>query len=126
MEPVFLTKLVSNNNDWLSVRQATIAENIANANTPGFHARDLEPFTSVISKTQLAMTATHAGHLGQMMEVSRPSDVEKADSWTVTHSGNSVSVEQELMKAGEVARDHSLNASIAKSFHRMYLAAVKS
>jgi hypothetical protein len=30
------------------------------------------------------------------------------------------------MKAGEVARDHSLNASIAKSFHRMYLAAVKS
>ena len=36
MEPVFLTKLVSHNNDWLSVRQATIAENIANSNTPGF------------------------------------------------------------------------------------------
>ena len=125
MEPVFLTKLVSHNNDWLSVRQATIAENIANANTPGFKARDLEPFTSVISKTHLAMTATHGGHMGQAMEVSRPSDVEKSDSWTVTHSGNSVSVEQELVKAGEVARDHSLNASIAKSFHRMYLAAVK-
>lgn len=39
MEPVFLTKLVSNSNDWLSVRQATIAENIANANTPGFRSR---------------------------------------------------------------------------------------
>lgn len=126
MEPVFLTKLVSHNNDWLSLRQATIAENIANANTPGFRSKDLEAFTSVVSRTQLAMTATHHSHLGQLMEVSRPSDVEKADSWTVTHSGNSVSVEQELMKAGEVARDSSLNASIAKSFHRMYLAAVKS
>ncbi len=91
MEPVFLTKLVSNSNDWLSVRQATIAENIANANTPGFRSKDLEPFTTVISKTQLAMTATHDGHLGQTMEAARKSDVEKADSWTVTHSGNSVS-----------------------------------
>ncbi|PVB62673.1 flagellar basal body rod protein FlgB [Labrenzia sp. 011] len=126
MEPVFLNKLVSHNNDWLSMRQATIAENIANANTPGFHARDLEPFTSVISQTQLAMTATHDGHLGQTMEAARSSDIENEDSWTVTHSGNSVSIEQELVKAGEVARDHALNASIAKSFHRMYLASVKS
>lgn len=126
MEPVFLTKLVSNNNDWLSTREATIAENIANANTPGFRAKDLEPFTTVISKTQLAMTATHSGHLGQITEVARSSEVEKADSWAVSHSGNSVSLEQELMKAGEVARDHSLNTSIAKSFHRMYLSAVKS
>lgn len=126
MEPVFLNKLVSNNNEWLSVREATIAENIANANTPGFRAKDLEPFTSVISKTQLAMTATHDGHLGQTTEAARQSEVEKAESWTVTHSGNSVSIEQELMKVGEVARDHSLNTSIAKSFHRMYLSAVKS
>lgn len=126
MEPVFLTKLVSHSNDWLSTREATIAENIANANTPGFRAKDLEPFTTVISKTQLAMTATHSSHLGQIMEVARSSEVEKADSWAVTHSGNSVSLEQELMKSGEVARDHSLNTSIAKSFHRMYLAAVKS
>lgn len=125
MEPVFLTKLVSHNNDWLSVRQATIAENIANSNTPGFRSRDVEPFTSVISKTQLAMTATNAGHLGTVMEVAEPTDVKKGDSWLVTHSGNSVSIEQELMKAGEVARNHALNTSIAKSFHRMYLTSLK-
>lgn len=125
MEPVFLTKLVSHNNDWLSVRQATIAENIANSNTPGFRSKDVEPFTSVISKTQLAMAATHAGHLGTVMEVAEPTDVKKGDSWLVTHSGNSVSIEQELMKAGEVARNHALNTSIAKSFHRMYLASLK-
>jgi len=125
MDPVFLTKLVSHNNDWLSVRQATIAENIANSNTPGFRSKDVEPFTSVISKTQLAMTATHGSHLGTVMEVAEPTEVKKGDSWLVTHSGNSVSIEQELMKAGEVARNHALNTSIAKSFHRMYLASLK-
>jgi len=125
MEPVFLNKLVSENNSWLSVRQATIAENMANANTPGFRAKDIEPFTSVISKTQLAMQATHTSHMGGITEVARQSEVKKSDSWLVTHSGNSVSIEQELMKAGEVARDHSLNASIAKSFHRMYLSSLR-
>ncbi|GAA0771121.1 flagellar basal body rod protein FlgB [Roseibium denhamense] len=125
MEPVFLNKLVSSNNEWLSVRQAAIAENIANSNTPAFRAKDVEPFVSVISKTNLAMTATHGSHLGQQTEVARQSEVEKSDSWTVTHSGNSVSLEQELVKSGEVARDHALNASIIKSFHKMYLASVK-
>ena len=125
MEPVFLTKLVSQNNDWLSVREATIAENVANANTPGFRSKDVEPFTSVISQTQLAMTATHDGHMGTVMDAAEPSGVKKGDSWQVTHSGNSVSIEQELMKAGEVARSHSLNTAIVKSFHHMYLASVK-
>jgi flagellar basal-body rod protein FlgB len=125
MEPVFLTKLVSQNNDWLSVRQATIAENVANANTPGFNSRDVEPFVSVISKTQLALKATHGGHMGTVSEVAEAADVKKGDSWLVTHSGNSVSVEQEMIKAGEVARSHALNASLAKSFHRMFLASLK-
>ncbi|MBS8260811.1 flagellar basal body rod protein FlgB [Roseibium polysiphoniae] len=125
MEPVYLTKLMSQSNGWLSTRQATIAENIANANTPGFKAKDVEPFVSVIDKTRLAMTATHGNHMGTNTDMPEASKVRKSDSWLVTHSGNSVSIEQELVKTGEVARAHSLNASVAKSFHRMYLASVK-
>lgn len=125
MEPVFLTKLISQNNDWLSVRQTAIAENIANSNTPGFAAKDIEPFVSQMNRANLAMTATHGSHLGTGNEPPRTADVKKSDSWQITHSGNSVSVEQELMKAGEVARSHSLNTSIAKSFHRMYLSTLR-
>ncbi|ADZ72312.1 flagellar basal body rod protein FlgB [Polymorphum gilvum] len=125
MEPVYLTKLASQHNDWLSVRQATIAENIANSDTPGFAARDVVPFASVFDQTRLAMTATHGAHMGGAAEQAEPAEVEKSETWQVTHSGNSVSLEQELMKAGEVARSHALNTSLAKSFHRMYLASVK-
>ena len=50
----------------------------------------------------------------------------KEDSWDVVHSGNSVSLEQEMMKAGDVNRDYSLNTAIVKSFHRMFMTSAKS
>jgi flagellar basal-body rod protein FlgB len=43
----------------------------------------------------------------------------------VTHSGNSVSLEQEMIKGGEVSGAFRLNTSILKAFHRMILASSK-
>ncbi|NBN64882.1 flagellar basal body rod protein FlgB [Microvirga tunisiensis] len=125
MEPVYLTRLASQHNDWLAVRQATIAQNVANSDTPGYAARDIEPFASVFNETRLSMIATHGSHMGSAAETPEAAEVEKADTWQVSHSGNSVSLEQELMKAGEVAREHALTTTLVKSFHRMYLASLK-
>ena len=47
------------------------------------------------------------------------------EPWEITHSGNSVSLEQELIKAGEVNRAYRLNTSVVKAFHRMLLASAK-
>ncbi len=52
-------------------------------------------------------------------------DVSKAEPWEITHSGNSVSLEQELINAGDVNRAYKLNTGIAKVFHRMLLASAK-
>ena len=46
-------------------------------------------------------------------------------AWEVTHSGNSVSLEQEMIKAGEVNRTYSLNTSIVKAFNQMLMASIK-
>jgi flagellar basal-body rod protein FlgB len=43
----------------------------------------------------------------------------------VVHSGNSVNLEQEMMKAGDVNRAHALNVNIVRSFHQMLINAVK-
>lgn len=51
--------------------------------------------------------------------------MQDSDTWDITHSGNSVSMEQELIKAGEVNRAFRLNTSVAKAFHRMMLASAK-
>ena len=126
VQPVYLFDLASRQAQWLAVRQNAISGNIANANTPGFRARDVEPFTNALQKTQLAMAATGPGHLGLDAPQVRSAKVKNGESWDVTYSGNSVSLEQEMLKAGEVNRDHSLNTSIVKAFHRMVMASTRS
>ncbi|MCC5977603.1 MAG: flagellar basal body rod protein FlgB [Salinarimonas sp.] len=124
MEAIHLFSLASRRNDWLATRQATIAENVAHVDTPGYRAKDVQPFREVMDHTRLQMAATSPAHL-ELDGRARQTRTDKADSWTITHSGNSVSVEQELMKASAVARDHALSTSIVKSFHRMILTSVK-
>jgi flagellar basal-body rod protein FlgB len=124
--PIHLFDIASQQARWLSVRQATIATNISNANTPGFAALDTHPFQDILNKTQLGMATTNAAHIA-LGSVDLPATAAKAsDAWEVTRSGNSVSVEQELMKAGEVNRSFSLNTNVVKAFNNMLLASVKS
>ncbi len=58
MSSIHLFDLAARQAQWLSVRQATVAGNVANANTPDFRARDVQPFADVLDKTQLTMAAT--------------------------------------------------------------------
>jgi flagellar basal-body rod protein FlgB len=120
---VYLFDLASRQAQWLSVRQATVAENVANANTPSYRTKEVEPFATTLQRTQLAMAASHPGHIAFA-----PSMQAKAIRGIpeVGPSGNSVSLEKELIKSGEVSRDHSLNVGVVKAFHRMWMAAVRS
>ena len=55
MDPIFLQDLAARKTAWLAARQAVVAANVANANTPGFHAKDIAPFKDVLAHTELAM-----------------------------------------------------------------------
>lgn len=126
MGPLYLFELASSQARWLELRQSTIAANVANANTPGFKARDVEPFNKVLDTTPVRLALTSPSHM-QLSAVETDSRATaKKDSWEVVHSGNSVSVEQEMTKGGEVNRDYSLNAAIVRSFHRMLLSSAKT
>jgi flagellar basal-body rod protein FlgB len=116
-----LFNIVSRHNNWLAVRQTAIAGNIANANTPGFRAQDVQPFEMAVEQARLAMSATQPGHLPTGPADAPVTELRREDAWEVTHSGNNVSLEQEMLKAGEVNRAFRLNTSIAKAFHRMIL-----
>lgn len=125
MGPIHLFDLAARQAQWLSVRQATVAGNVANANTPDFRARDVQPFADVLDKTQLTMAATSPLHLETGSDGIAATRLRPDDITEQTHSGNTVDVEQEMMKAGEIAREYSLNTSIVKAFHRMMLSVAK-
>ncbi|KMW07264.1 flagellar basal body rod protein FlgB [Brucella canis] len=125
MSSIHLFDLAARQAQWLSVRQATVAGNVANANTPDFRARDVQPFADVLDKTQLTMTATSPLHLEAEADGIAATRLRPDDVTEQTHSGNTVDVEQEMMKAGEIAREYSLNTRIVKAFHRMMLSVAK-
>jgi flagellar basal-body rod protein FlgB len=94
---------------YLSERQRVIAENIANADTPGYVGRDLKPFTfsaalqSQAGAMMLQPAQTEAGHLpGGLRRGGMTSfkSVKAADSET-TLDGNAVVLEDQSIKMTE-------------------------
>jgi flagellar basal-body rod protein FlgB len=127
MRPIHLFDLSSQHINWLSSRQALLAGNIANVNTPGYRALDLEPFESVLESTKLEMAATEPGHMmPDPTTASASTEVEGEESWDVFHSGSNVSLEQELLKAGEINRAYTLNTNVLKAFHRMLTSSARA
>ena len=123
MEPVSLFDLAAKQAQWLSVRQSTIAGNIANANTPGYTAHDVEPFEKVLDRTAVSLQATQAGHLGNAATNAGFTIKPQEDEGVVMPSKNSVVLEQELMKAGEVRRAFELNTASSRHSIEMMMAA---
>ena len=113
--PIFeaLTKRMT----WLTQRQTVLAENVANANTPGYAAKDLkEPdFKTLIGqgKPGMQLAATQSGHIagagpGRDFGVSQVVTEKSID-------GNGVSIEEQMMKVSTNASDYALVTSIYKN-----------
>ena len=122
MHSVNLFELASQQAKWATVRQRVIANNIANVNTNGFTPSDVAPFKEVLSKSAGGMSITSASHIGGGPGRGEFNVTEReATSALVGESGSKVSIEDELIAAGEVRKAYELNTAIIKSFHRMIL-----
>jgi flagellar basal-body rod protein FlgB len=124
--PLYLFELASSQARYLELRQSTIATNVANANTPGFKARDVEPFNKVLDGMPVRLATTAPSHMQLSAAESDTRATAKKDSWDVVHSGNSVSLEQEMIKGSDVSRDYAMNSAVVRSFHRMLLSSAKT
>lgn len=102
--------------DFLGDRQKLIAENIANASTPGYTPRDLDSaaFERAIER---ATKSGDASHIRSARAVSRP------DSET-TMDGNSVVLEDQAMRAMETRMSFETGLSLyQKGLQLMRMAA---
>ena len=106
--------------------QAVIAANVSNANTPGYKAQSVQPFADVLDRTQLRLASTNGAHLDLDPADQQAVSVKPESAWETTDSGNSVSLEQEMIKAGDVNRSFALNTDLVKAFHGMLMESVKS
>jgi flagellar basal-body rod protein FlgB len=125
MESIQLFALASRQAEWLSTRQTLVSGNIANANTPGFRAKDVAAFDAVLQNSQMPMKATNPLHFTESPTSSYVVEPEVDEGSAAQLSGNSVDLSEELMKQGSIKRDYDLNAAIVKSFNKMMLMTVR-
>ena len=94
---------------WHHARQRTLAENVANADTPGFRPMDVKPPAMVRGGLQLAQT--DGGHvpIGGSHPNSNPTRQQRFET---TPSGNGVNLEDEMMKIAQNNQDYQLAASL--------------
>lgn len=122
---MYLFDIASRHMTWLAQRQMVTAGNIANANTPGYGAREINPFASYLEGPSIALTRTSPQHLTLPEGMIAEAGARQGSGWGSTHSGNTVSIEKELMTASSTNRMMNIDASITRSFHRMILSSVK-
>lgn len=92
--------------DHLSQRQQLIAENIANATTPGYRPRDVDTsgFETMLASAGrsggVTLARTNAGHMGAGGGSGSTSVITRDDSET-TIDGNAVVLEEQMARAAE-------------------------
>lgn len=97
------------------MQQAASAENIANADTPGYQPGRLVPFSDLVAGTDAGVLqrATRVGHLNGTMDVGAPELVRSSDS--EDPNGNGVVLEAEMLAAVDAKRQHDRALAIYRS-----------
>ena len=97
---------------WAQERQRVLAENVANADTPKYRARDLtapkfEDPTQITpaAVAKVSLTRTVSGHIGGLGSSGSAFRTEKGN-YEVRPAGNSVSLEDEMMKVAANQMDY--------------------
>ncbi|MBX6369529.1 MAG: hypothetical protein IRZ04_16205 [Rhodospirillales bacterium] len=112
---------------WLGERQQVLAQNVANADTPGYVPQDLkqQSFRDLLGgSARPTLATTHTRHLAGAARGAGGFAVVRVKTAEPTPSGNRVSLEQEMMKVGETATYHHLMTSLYRRHLGMIRAAL--
>ena len=125
-ENMQIFSVASQRTQWLSARLGVIAGNVANASTPGFRAREVTPFSAVLESSGAAMARTSPVHLNASGSAGGAAiETREAPPARMTHSGNTVSLEKEMMAGAETVRAYRLTAGLVRSWHHMFLMSLR-
>jgi len=109
--------------DWLAQRQKVLSQNIANANTPGYAARDLVPidFKSELSRSlsrerqKIEAARTDPRHLAGRLPKAGPYRVAtEKRPFEYTLDANGVDIEEQMEKSARTKIDYDIATNLMK------------
>lgn len=109
--------------NWLNQRHRVLAQNVANANTPNYRAKDIRnlDFSSHFRKYQdgFELSQTNGSHLHRS-DSSPYTQYQTHYTHEVSPDGNGVSLEEQVFKLNAVQSEHNLAVSLMRKYHSMY------
>jgi flagellar basal-body rod protein FlgB len=98
---------------WHQERQRLLAENVANADTPNFRARDLAPpkFDTAPTTAAVGLVRTDASHLAAAGGAGSQFRSER-EQFEVRPGGNAVSLEDEMLKIASNQMDYQAASAL--------------
>ena len=96
---------------WHGERQQVLAENVANADTPGFRPRDLAPPRATgTARAALTLAQTAPGHIALSERSRSEFQSERRGTFETRPTGNAVNLEDEMLKVAANQMDHQTAA----------------
>ena len=107
---------------WLDRRQAVLAGNIANADTPGYRPRDLHPFVAMLRRGGTAgeATRTNPAHLVG----SATAGIATRRGPEVSPDGNAVSLDEQALRIAETDGAHAVATAVHRRWTGMFRSAL--
>ena len=106
---------------WHQTRQTLLAENVANAETPGYRGRDLKAFSiedrmPSMSTATMATATTQPAHISVTGTGTGSFATRELNNFELTPEGNGITLEDEMMKvAGNQVDYQTITALYTRS-----------
>lgn len=102
---------------WHQTRQGLLAENVANAETPGYRGRDLKQYefadrVGAMSSTSISTMATQKMHFSVSSGEAGGFDAQRMANFEITPEGNGITLEDEMMKVTTNMMDYQAATTI--------------
>lgn len=125
-----LYSMIGDKMDWLAQRQRVISQNIANADTPGYRAKEIAElnFTQSLREARgaLALQQTSDNHIPSPNQRETHRVGRQSRPYEVAPAGNAVILEEQMMKMNETTADYNLATSLFKKYQGLYQVALGS
>lgn len=107
---------------WLEWRQGVLAQNVANADTPGYLPRDLASFAAALDRADATLARTDQRHLAAPGSGADGQALRDRGRIERSPDGNAVSLDQQAVKIAETDQAHAL----AVSLHNRWVAMLRT
>jgi flagellar basal-body rod protein FlgB len=122
-EPLLIQKL-NTQISYLSERQTLLSQNIANIDTPGYHAKDLKKldFDGMVNESggHLVMRTTSPKHISTMQKGERFAVDSRFEAVNEKPGGNNVILEEQMGNISDVGAQHQMASTLLRKFHQLY------